>query len=183
MKAPTEIRKGDIKKSIILCAVCLAIFLFLYLRWFKAAEVMRSTIAEDVKQVQIKLQNSTRAEQRLKEIGEKISCFDKAVKEVESTLPTKEELIGTYGKKILEKLGEKKLSLLSMDNSEPEKEAEGLYRIEYEISLSGEYTEIFSFISGFEKDFWSGFREINIDIIEENVVKVKLIFILYGVGS
>lgn len=181
MRIPTEVRKGDVKKAIILALICVVLSSLLYLKWLKAGKDRKITISEEVRQVQAKLQSSTKARGQLMEISEKIQLIRELVKSLESSLPSKIELSGKYGKEIIDKLGENKLTLLSISNSDPEKVAEKLYKIEYTFRLSGTYTDILNFIHDFENNLWECFRKLKFGALEENSIEADLVLVIYGV--
>ena len=181
MKVPTEVRKGDIKKAIILVVVCIGLSFLFYLKWLKAAKDSKTAVAEEVSAAQIKLQDSTKAKQKFGEIKGNVQLLRELVKNMESRLPSKIELSGKYGKEIIEKLNENKLTLMSIKNSKPEEIGKKLYRIEYTIRLKGNYPDILNFIHSFEKNFGKSFSKLKFKVIEGSFMEADAVLVIYGV--
>ena len=181
MKLQTEVRKQDIKKAVILIAVCVGVSSVFYVKWFKSARDRKIRVSRRIADVQATLQNCTRAEEELSKVEEKVPSLREAMREVESRLPSKTGLSGKCGKEIIDKLDENGLTLLSVRNSEFEKVEGELHKIEYTIELRGSYTDILSFINHFEKGFWEGFTKLQFTAVEGNFLEGNLTLVLYGI--
>ncbi len=175
MKAPTEIRKKDVKAAAILIILCLLISGGLYFGWLTAVMGNMKKLSEEIKTVQSELARATAAREKVRTLSEKVRKRDEEIKRYESLLPEEGTLPAIY-EEIYNIANEYRLSA-HLERQEPALLDKAVLKAVCEIKLSGHFNNLLKFIQHFEgKDIPVYFTDIKLKPLSPGADSIEGLF-------